>query len=221
MITTTRWKLSFKKRRLKFQKRKFLSKQVYNRIYLVVSQHPRIYGLPKIHKPNTPFGPILPIVGSAQHELADWLVEILCPVLKFYSDYCIPDSFQFASHIHKLQSSVDIEYLVTFDISCLFTIVPLDETTDICANYLYWGYLKLPSFPEKVFVKLMEMATKCVSFSFNIMYQQINVILMVTPLGPLMINIFICFQEKQLFDKVPKLYCYAHCWWYLCVLHIT
>lgn len=176
--------IKFQKRLLKFHKIKFLSKQEYDRICLMVSQHPRMYCLPKIHKPNTPFRPILPIVCSAQHELADWLVGILCPVQKFYSDYCIPDSFQFASHIHKLQSSVDTEYLVLFDISSLFTIVPLDETTDICANYLYWRPLKLPSFLENVFVKLMEMATKCVLFSFNnIMHWQINVILMVAPTG--------------------------------------
>ena len=28
------------------------------------------------------------------------------------------------------------------------------------------------------------------------------------PLGPLIANIFIRFQKKQSFDKVPKLYCY-------------
>lgn len=86
------------------------------------------------------------MVGSTQYELARWLVEILDPFLKFYSDHCIPDSFQFASYIRKLHRSADTEYLVSIDISSLFTNVALDETIGICADYLYRGRLKPPSF---------------------------------------------------------------------------
>lgn len=33
-------------------------------------------------------------------------------------------------------------------------------------------------------------------------------LLMGSPLGPLMASIFAGFQDKQMFDKVPKQYCY-------------
>lgn len=96
----------------------------------------------KVHKVNVPLRPILSMVGSVQHELAKWLVEILDPVLKFYSDYCTQDSFQFVSYIHKLQRTTDNDFLMSFDICSLFTNVPLDETIDIYADYLHHAPLK-------------------------------------------------------------------------------
>ena len=40
------------------------------------SQESRMYGLPKIHKPNVPLRPILYMCGLMQYELAKWLVPI-------------------------------------------------------------------------------------------------------------------------------------------------
>lgn len=135
------------------------------------------------------------MIGPPQHVLARWLIEILDPVLKFYSYYWIPVSFQFASYIHKLQRSNNTEYLVTFDISSLFTNVAIDETMDICADYLYRGPLQPLSFPENVFVQMMEMFSKSVSFSFNnIMHRKNDGLSMSNPLRPLRANIFFGFQ---------------------------
>ena len=59
--------------------------------------------------------------------------------------------------------------MVSFDITSLFTNVPLDEVISICAEILYRSPLisVISSFPESVFVELMESATKSVSFSFK------------------------------------------------------
>ena len=46
-----------------------IQQAVYNDIRLSGSQRPRIYGLPKTHKTDIPFRPILSMVGSSQHEL--------------------------------------------------------------------------------------------------------------------------------------------------------
>ena len=73
------------KRFLKLFRRKFISKEVYEFIRPVGWQRPRMYGLPKIHKPGIPLRPILSMCHSAQHSLAKWLVEVLNPVLEFYS----------------------------------------------------------------------------------------------------------------------------------------
>lgn len=83
----------------------------------------------------------------------------------------------------------------------MFTNVPLDENIGIYADYLYRGPLKLPSFPENVFVELMEMASESVPFSFNnVIYRQVDGVRMC----PLMANIFVGFQHKQMFYKVSK-----------------
>ena len=82
--------------------------------------------------------------------------------------------------------------------------VLLTEFTD----FLYHGpsTVALP-FPEEVFIELMGIATKSVSFSFNeIMYRQINSVS--CHLGPILANIFVGFQERHLFDRFPKPFIY-------------
>ena len=61
-----------------------------------------MYGLPKIHKPGFPLRPILSKCHSVQHSLAKWLIEVLKPVLEFYSGFCVKDSFTFSFIIRRL-----------------------------------------------------------------------------------------------------------------------
>ena len=122
------------------------------------------------------------------------------------------DSFTFSSMIRQLLPCVDSQFMMSFDITSLFTNVPLDEVISIHVDFLYQSPLtSVPSFPKSVFVELMELATKSVSFSFNdTMYCQIDGILMGSPLGPILSNISVGFYEKLLFDRFPKSYIYWH-----------
>ena len=43
-----------------------ITHHIFDRISPVGSQRPRMYGLPKIHKPGVPLRPILSMCGSAQ-----------------------------------------------------------------------------------------------------------------------------------------------------------
>ena len=77
-----------------------ISKDVYERIRPTGSVRPRMYGLPKVHKPKPiPLRPILSMVGSAQHELARWLAEVIRPVLQRYSANTVKDSFSFCADL--------------------------------------------------------------------------------------------------------------------------
>ena len=189
---------------LELFRKKFISKEVYEYIHSVGSQRPRMYGLPKLHKPDVPLRPILSMCHSVQHSLAKWLVKLLNPVLEFYLGFCVKDSFTFAPIICQLPFCNDSQFLVSFDIVSLFTNIHMGET--ICADFLY----RRPStsvlpFLEDVFVELMEITTKSVSFSFNeVMYYQIDGISMGSRLGPILANIFVGFHERQLFEKYPK-----------------
>ena len=112
------------------------------------------------------------------------------------------------SMIHQFPLCVDTQFLVTFDIYSLFTSVPLDGTISICADYLYRNRLEYP--PENIFIELMELATKSLSLSYcNIICWSVDGISMGSPLDPLMTNVYVGFLEQELFDKVPKPYCYV------------
>ena len=145
------------------------------------------------------------MIGSSQHEVAKWLAEILVPVLKLYSSHCVKDSFTFANFIQNCNLEPANSFLCSFDISSLFTNVPLDETIEICANALYRGHLDCPPFPEDTFRELMLIATRGVEFSFNNqMYKQLDGVAMGSPLGPALANIFVGFHESRLFDNTAK-----------------
>ena len=200
--------VKLQKRFLQLHKCTFLIKEIYERIRPVGSQWLRMYGLPKIRKLNVSLRPILYMVGSVQHELAKWLVELLDPVLQSYSGCSVSDSFLFALIIRQPPRCVDTEFLVSFDISSLLTNIPLDESISICTDYLYRCYSRPTPFPEHIFIVLMELDPKSVSFSFNdTTYRQVDGTSMGSLMDPLLANVFVGFLEEQLFNNVHKPYC--------------
>ena len=133
------------------------------------------------------------MIGSSQHQLAKYLSALLQPVLEIYFKNCIKDSFLFAEEIRQLNLKPDESLLCSFNISSLFTNVPLAETIQICCNTLYEDDRIIPlTFPNDIFVQLMTAATSCVEFSFNFfMFRQIDGVAMGSPLGPAPSNIFV------------------------------
>ena len=96
--------------------------------------------------------------------------------------------------------------MCSFDISSLFTNVPLEETINICADALYCNDSDAqPLISKAVFIELMKSATSEVEFSFNnIMYKQTDGVAMGLPLGPALANIFVGFYEEKLFSQKSK-----------------
>ena len=116
------------------------------------------------------------MVGSVQRRLVYWFADSLESVLKLDSKDCIYDSVTFANMIHNTSINPNNFFLCSFDISNLRTSVPLDETTALYNDALYRSHLEpAPLFPETVLFELMDMASKCVQFSFNnTMYRHIS-----------------------------------------------
>ena len=96
--------------------------------------------------------------------------------------------------------------MCSFDVSSLFTNVPLDETIKICADALYDNLESQPCIPKEVFDRTtMDSATSTVELSFdNIIYRQIDGIAMGSPLGPALANIFVRYYEEKLFSEISK-----------------
>ena len=163
-----------------------------------------MYGVPKTHMPKVPLRPILSMTGSAHHEMSKWLASLLQPVLHRYTVHCISHSFTFADYIGKLDGQID-SFMCLFDVSSLFTNVPLNGTITICADTLYNNPDSQPCIPKEVFVELLHSVTSTVEFSFgNTIYRQIDGLAMGSPLGPALVNIFVGYYEEKLFSEISK-----------------
>jgi hypothetical protein len=200
---TAKIESAFQRRLRKWFQDNYISKEVYDNIRPSGSQRPKLYGLPKTHKPNCPLRPILSMVGSPQHGIAKFLISVLSPVLDKFSQHIVKDSFSFVQSLQTLSSNKNI--MCSFDIKSLFTNVPLAEVLQICIDQLYNSDITPPNFPQAVCYDLLKMATTNVEFSFNdVMYRQIDGVAMGSPLGPILANIFVGFQEERLFKIVKK-----------------
>ena len=108
----------------------------------------------KIHKENIPFRPILSMVNSAQHKLAKFLNSSLEPVLKYFSAYCLKDSFTFVDKIKEMEAQ--ITFIMSFDVKSLFTNVLLEEVIKICVDTLY--KISKPTVSRMNIKKLLKLA---------------------------------------------------------------
>ena len=188
-----------------------LQRDIYERIRPVGTNRPRMYGVPKIHKDDVPLRPILSMVNAPQHKIAKWLAELLKPVVLKYSNFTIKDTFEFCRNMEDFQKENDSSglFMCSFDITSLFTNIPLEKTFDICLNALYRDEsIPRPSVPERLMRKLLLKATTEVEFSFNgQMYRQVDGVAMGSPLGPVLANIFVGFCESGLKEnEIPLLY---------------
>ena len=132
------------------------------------------------------------------------VASLLQPVLEQFSLHCISDSFTFAKTMQNLDIDPNV-FICSFDVSSLFTNVPLDETIKICSEALYDQSNSRPVIPKDVFVELMKSATSSVEFSFNnTMYKQTDGVAMGSPLGLALANIFVGYYEKKIFSQTQK-----------------
>ena len=165
--------------------------------YLLSSGHnvPRLYGLPKTHKIDIPLRPILSMSGSPTHRTASWLSKLLEPVRDIYGNYRISDSFEFVSKIRNL--NVNDCKLVSFDVTSLFTSVPVYETIEIILSTIRDKQIDL-GIDLGILRDLLLLCVTDVQFTFNgQFYRQIDGVAMGSCLGPLFADIFIGHLESQ------------------------
>ncbi|PFX11771.1 Tetratricopeptide repeat protein 28, partial [Stylophora pistillata] len=189
---------------------KNLPKHIADSVRQKGSRLAHLYGLTKTHKKRLAVRPILSAVNTYNFTLAKWLDEKLKPLS--VNRYTITDIFQFADEIKKMRFS-ECDILISYDVSSLFTNVPLEETINILANKAFtenWFNVTYNmNISRDDLVALLTAATKHQLFQFNgRLCEQIDGVAMRSPLGPLMANIFICSIEEKLEreKKLPYFY---------------
>ena len=92
--------------------------------------------------------------------------------------------------------------MVSFDVSSLFTNVPLQDTIDIILQRVYDENEVATTIPRNDMKSLLYLCTSKSCFFFNnTLYEQIDGISMSSPLGPVMSNIFMIYFESLLQER--------------------
>ena len=159
-----------------------------------------MYSSCKVHKKCVdgcpPLRPILSALRTPTYKLVKYLVPVL--ELLTTNKYTVKDSFKFSTEIVEQDSN---NFMGSLDIDSLFTNILLEETIEICTNYLFKNEDIVHGLKKSEFKDLF-LATKESYFIFiNILYKQIVGVAMGSPLGPSLANAFLTHHEQDWLDS--------------------
>ena len=122
------------------------------------------------------------------------------------------DTFRFADEVRGFEIK-NGEILVSYDVTSLFTNVPLEETIQILAEKAFaqdwFNETHSLNISKADLIDLLRAATKNQLFQFDgALYEQTDGVAMGSPLGPLLANVFMCSIEENLeqHGQLPRYY---------------
>ena len=182
----------------KLKKEGFFSDVEYAKVYPGGSSVARIYGLPKMHKlvnenDKLKLRPIVSCINAYNYELSSYLAKMLTPLIPM--DYCAKDTFTFIKDIRK--EKVPGTFMVSYDVTSLFTNIPLDETITIAVDLIFESNPNI-KISKNELKDLFQFATCRSHFLFDgNFYDQVDGVAMGSPLGPVLANLFMSVNEKN------------------------
>ena len=122
----------------KLKQKNFFNEIEYDNLYPSGSAPARIYGSPKMHKFSSSdsfpkFCPIVSSIGAFNNNLARFLCDLLSPLVP--TDHSCKDTFSFVSKIKN--ANLSKKFLASYDVTSLFTNIPLQQTMDIAINLIF------------------------------------------------------------------------------------
>ena len=132
-------------------------------------------------------------IGTPTYEIAKFLVSMLSSLT--INEFTVKDSFSFAKEIVEQDSNF---YMGSLDMDSLFTNILLEETINICTESIYDQNDSTEGLNKSECKELLSLAAKEPYFIFNeILYKQIDCVVMRSSSGPTIANAFFCFYEKS------------------------
>ena len=160
---------------MKLKQKNFFNQNEYDKLYPSGSAAAHICGTPKMHKFSfrdsfPKLRPIVSCISTFNYNLACFLFDLLSPLVPY--DYSCRDTFSSVSQIKN--ANVFRTFLVSYNVTSLFTNIPLQETIDI-AIYLIFNHNLNLNITKKELKKLFLFATSQTRFIFNSkFYNQIH-----------------------------------------------
>ena len=183
---------------------------LYKKLYPTGAVPPKFYGLPKIHKSGIPLRCIVSSRGSTSYEVAKELARILKPLVGS-SPHHIKKTVDFIEQIKHVKLQAD-ETITSYDVSALFTSVPIEAAINIIQRRLELEQElhSRTNIKVKHITSLLEFCLKTTFFQFQgSFYEQINGAPMGSPISPIEANLFMeDFEVKaiQTAKNPPKMW---------------
>ena len=182
-----------------------LGTNTYKSMYPTGCVPPKFYGLPKIHKPDTPLRPIVSSCGSVTYGVAKELAKIL-KLLVGNSPHHINSTQDFVEQARQFKLEPG-ECLSSYDVSALFTSVPIDPALNIIKDLLD----KDNTLKERTVMEvgniilLLEFCLKNTYFSFQgQFYEQVEGAAMGSPVSPIVANLYMDYLEQKALSTAPN-----------------
>ena len=165
---------------------------------------PKFYGLPKIHKPDTPLRPIVSSFGSVTYGVAKELAKIL-KLLVGKSPHHVNSTQDFVEQAKHITLAPG-ECLSSYDVSALFTSVPVDPALNSIKDLLEKDHtLKERTVMElSDIILLLEFCLKNTYFSFqDQFYEQVEGAAMGSPVSPIVASLYMEYLEQKALSTAP------------------
>lgn len=131
------------------------------------SLSPKIYGLPKLHKPNIPLRPIISCIQSPSKNLSDYLKSIINNIVNKNKHY-IKDSWDFKNKIKNIKIPPNYK-LISLDVVSLYTNIPTDLAKKIVEKK--WPEIKqYTDLPLKEFLEALDFTLNSTYFQYKDKY---------------------------------------------------
>ena len=135
---------------------------------------------------------IVSSIGTFSYDLARFLCDLLSPVVP--DDYSCKDTFSFVPQIKN--ANLSGKFLVSYDVTSLFTKILLQETIDIAIILIFNHNPNKSITKQELKKKLFLFATSQTHFLFNgKFYNPIDGVAMDSHLALVLANIFMSFYK--------------------------
>ena len=182
----------------------------YRRMYPTGVVIPKFYGLPKIHKENNPLRPIVSSIGSVSYGVSKELARVIKPLVGS-TEHHVNNSKEFIEEIKKIKLE-EGECITSYDVSALFTSIPIPSALDIINNKLQedTDLHNRTNMTTHNIIELLDFCLNNTYFTFQgVFYQQTKGAAMGPPVSPIVANIFMeAFESRALSTAIhpPKLW---------------
>ncbi|XP_072018248.1 uncharacterized protein [Amphiura filiformis] len=182
-----------------------IPQDIKHKIYPTTEEVPKVYGTPKIHKPEAPLRPIVSSIGSLSYNAAKVLANILSP-LEGKTEHHIHNSGEFVEKVQNLEVPPG-QKLISYDVSALFTSIPVPDAIQAVRDKLEKDATLKDRTPLKI-NHILELLTFCLNTTYFVYkgqyYKQTHGAAMGSPVSPIVANLYMESFEVKALGTAPR-----------------